>query len=672
MTEQKHTNDLINETSPYLLQHAHNPVKWMPWGEAALQKAKAENKLLLISIGYAACHWCHVMEHESFEDEQVAEIMNRDYVCIKVDREERPDVDQIYMTAVQLMTQRGGWPLNAVALPDGRPIWGGTYFMKDVWMNTLQQIAAYHKQNPDKTTDYAEKLTEGITQSSLIPVTADVRKVEFDAVQAAVKSWQHSFDLQEGGSRGAPKFMMPVNLQFLLRYAHQQNDAAVETHVLTTLDKMAYGGIYDQVGGGFARYSTDSFWKVPHFEKMLYDNGQLLSLYAQAYRKFKKELYRQIAEETISWLKTEMLSPENGFYSSLDADSEGVEGKFYVWQKEELKTAIGEDYHLFADYYNVNETGYWEDDNYILLRTQSDTAFAASKSLDPEILQLKITKWKSKLREIRGERVRPGLDDKILTSWNALVVSGLVESYKAFGNADFLELAEKNANFLLTKLQPEPGILLHSFKNEIAKIDAFLEDYASLIQALIDLFEVTGKADYLTQANRLCETCFRDFYNAERTIFYFSREGQADLISRGIEVQDNVIPASNSVMANNLNRLGRLLNRKNYPITAQAMLLVVSDSVLTYPTGHANWLNLALEQEKPHYEVAISGAEALGLALELQRNYLPNCLICPGNSEALPLLQNRLVAGKTRIYVCEDNSCKLPVDTVSEALHLIS
>ncbi|RKD90975.1 thioredoxin domain-containing protein [Mangrovibacterium diazotrophicum] len=672
MTEQKHTNDLIHETSPYLLQHAHNPVNWMPWGEAALQKAKDENKLLLISIGYAACHWCHVMEHESFEDEQVAEVMNRDYVCIKVDREERPDVDQIYMTAVQLMTQRGGWPLNAVALPDGRPIWGGTYFLKDVWMNTLQQIAAYHKQNPDKTTDYAEKLTEGITQSSLIPVTADVRKVEFEAVQAAVKSWQNNFDLQEGGSKGAPKFMMPVNLQFLLRYAHQQTDAVAEMHVLKTLEKMAYGGIYDQVGGGFARYSTDSYWKVPHFEKMLYDNGQLLSIYAQAYRKFKNELYRQVVEETISWLKTEMLSPENGFYSSLDADSEGVEGKFYVWQKEELKTAIGEDYHLFADYYNVNETGYWEDDNSILLRTQSDVAFAASKSLDPEILQLKITKWKSKLREIRAQRVRPGLDDKILTSWNALVISGLVESYKAFGNAEYLELAEKNANFLLTKLQPEPGMLLHSFKNDIAKIDAFLEDYALLIQALIDLFEVTGKEYYLKQADRFCETCFRDFYNAERTIFYFSRDGQTDLISRSIEVQDNVIPASNSVMANNLNRLGRLINRKNYPITAQAMLLVVSDSVLTYPSGHANWLNVAIDQEMPHYEVAIAGPEALGFATELHSTYLPNCVICPGNSESLPLLLNRIQPGKTRIFVCENNSCKLPVDTVSEALKLIS
>ncbi|WP_163707353.1 thioredoxin domain-containing protein [Mangrovibacterium lignilyticum] len=671
MNTAPHTNELIHETSPYLLQHAHNPVNWMPWGEAALQKAKNENKLLLISIGYAACHWCHVMEHESFEDETVAEVMNRHYVCIKVDREERPDVDQIYMTAVQLMTQRGGWPLNAVALPDGRPIWGGTYFMKDVWVNTLQQIAAYHEQQPDKTTEYAEKLTEGITQSSLMPVSNDIHHIGVEELSKAIKSWQNSFDFQEGGSCGAPKFMMPVNLQFLLRWAHQQNDGSVESYVMTTLEKIAFGGIYDQLGGGFARYSTDSFWKVPHFEKMLYDNGQLLSLYAQAYRKFNHELYRQVVRETVDWLQKEMLSPENGFYSSLDADSEGVEGKFYVWQKEELKQLLGEDYELFAPYYNINETGYWEDGNYILLRTQSDLAFANSESVDPETLQLKITKWKGKLKQARELRVRPGLDDKILTSWNALVLSGLAESYKAFGDEEYLKLAEKNAEFLLTKLQPEPGILLHSYKNGIAKIDGFLEDYALLIQALIDLFEVTGKADYLKQADRFCETCFKEFYDAGRTIFYFSADGQKDLISRSIEVQDNVIPASNSVMANNLNRLGHLLGNRAFQNTAKAMLLVVSDNILNYPSGHANWMNLALSLAKHQYEIAIAGENALKLTLELQQNYLPDCLFCPGTNEQLPLLQNRLQAGKTKIYVCENSSCKLPVDTVEETLKLI-
>lgn len=671
MTIDSHTNDLINETSPYLLQHAHNPVNWMPWGEEALQKAKRENKLLLISIGYAACHWCHVMEHESFEDEQVAAVMNKHFVCIKVDREERPDVDQIYMAAVQLMTQRGGWPLNAIALPDGRPIWGGTYFQKDVWINSLQQIADYHAKYPEKTTEYAEKLTEGITQSSLIPVTAEVQQIDLLVLKQSVENWQHSFDLQDGGTTGAPKFMMPVNLQFLLRWTHQEPSAAVETHVLTTLEKMAFGGIYDQIGGGFARYSTDSFWKVPHFEKMLYDNAQLLSLYAQAYRKFKNELYRQVVRETVNWLKTEMLSPENGFYSSLDADSEGVEGKYYVWQQAELQSLIKNEYWLFANYFNINDHGYWEDGNYILLRRESDLSFAKSHSLELDQLQLKVAQWKWKLKEARDKRIRPGLDDKILTSWNALVVSGLVESFKAFGEAAYLELAEKNMDFLLNKLQPLPGVLLHSYKNGHAKIEAFLEDYALVIQALIDLFEVTGKIDYLTQADRFCETCFRFFFDAERTIFYFSKEGQTDLISRTIEVQDNVIPASNSIMAYNLVRLGHLLDNHRYPITARAMLLVVSDGVVNYPSGHANWMNLALSFAKEFYEVAITGEEAVTLAREMQQQYLPNCIFCPGNTEQLQLLYNRISPGVNKIYVCEDQSCKLPVGTVSEALRLI-
>ncbi|WP_372772926.1 thioredoxin domain-containing protein [Mangrovibacterium sp.] len=672
MQTHKHTNELIHETSPYLLQHAHNPVNWMPWGEAALEKAKTENKLLLISIGYAACHWCHVMEHESFEDETVAELMNSHFVCIKVDREERPDIDHIYMTAVQLMTQRGGWPLNAVALPDGRPIWGGTYFTKEAWQHTLQQIADYHQNNPDKTTEYAEKLTEGINQTALIPVTNEVHKIDTEKLTTAIKSWTTSFDLEEGGSRGAPKFMMPVNLRFLLRWAHQQNDTLAEAHVITSLEKMALGGIYDQIGGGFSRYSTDSFWKVPHFEKMLYDNGQLLSLYAQAYRKFKNELYRQVVSETTGWLTREMLSPDHGFYSSLDADSEGVEGKFYVWKKEELQQIIGTDFNLFSDYFNVNEKGYWEDGNYILLRRQTDQSFAKAHALDPEILQLKITTWKAKLNMARNERVRPGLDDKILTSWNALVISGLTDCYKAFGEKRYLELAENTMEFLTKNLQPEPGILLHSYKNGIARIDGFLEDYALVIQALIDLFELTGKPNYLTQADGLCTTCFREFYNEKRTIFHFSRDSQKDLISRSIEVQDNVIPASNSVMANNLNRLGHLLDKRHYQITAKAMMMVVSESLLHYPSGHANWLNLALSLSAHQYEIAIAGSDALKLALELQLHYLPNCMFCPGKEETLPLLHNRITAGKTRIFVCENSSCKLPVDSVQEALKLIS
>ncbi len=461
METHQYTNELIHETSPYLLQHAHNPVNWMPWGKAALNKAKKEEKLLLISIGYAACHWCHVMEHESFEDLEVAKVMNDYFVCIKVDREERPDIDQIYMSAVQLMTQQGGWPLNVVALPDGRPFWGGTYFQKEVWINTLLQIQGYHQQNPEKTTEYAQRLSEGIQENNLIPIAKESQPLKLDQLLQAVSKWKANFDQQEGGRRGAPKFMMPNNLQFLLRWSHQQEDEETLKFVETTLDKMAMGGIYDQVGGGFARYSTDSHWKVPHFEKMLYDNGQLLSVYAQAYQKLKKPLYKEVVEQTVSFMKRELLAPEQGFYSSLDADSEGEEGKFYVWTKEELQEILGTDFKLFADYYQVNATGHWEGENYILLRKQNDEDFAKGHHLSIAELKEKVTNWQDTLLKVRENRIRPGLDDKILTSWNALAISGLVDSYQAFDNKEYLELAERNAQFIQAKLMDEDMYIKH-------------------------------------------------------------------------------------------------------------------------------------------------------------------------------------------------------------------
>ena len=672
METHQYTNELIHETSPYLLQHAHNPVNWMPWGEKALNKAKKENKLLLISIGYAACHWCHVMEHESFEDPEVAKVMNENFVCIKVDREERPDVDQIYMTAVQLMTQRGGWPLNTIALPDGRPIWGGTYFQKEVWVNTLKQIHAYRQQQPDKTLEYAERLSQGIHESNLSAISKSSQKLEAKQLQQAVTRWKSNFDFAEGGSKGAPKFMMPNNLLFLLRWAHQQQDQEVLTYVETTLDKMAMGGIYDQIGGGFARYSTDATWKVPHFEKMLYDNGQLLSLYSQTFQKTKKPLYKEIVEQTVDYLKREMLSPENGFYSSLDADSEGEEGKFYVWKKQELQQLLGDEFNLFADYYQVNSTGHWEDGNYILLRKQSDEKFAKKHELELTELKDKVKTWQTKLLAEREKRIHPGLDDKILTSWNALAITGLTDAYRAFGNAEYLQLAEKNARFIKEKQLDTDGSLRHSYKNEQRKIDGFLEDYALLTQAFISLFEATGKVTYLNDAELLTNKTFEHFFDAEKNIFYFTSETQTDVINRSIEVHDNVIPASNSVMANNLFKLGHLLGKTSYMETAEEMLGKLVDDFKSYPSSYSNWLQLMLNFTESHFEVAITGEQAFDKLHELQKNYLPNCLFCAGTKEEnLALLQYRLVKGKTLIYVCQDNACLLPVETSTDALKLL-
>jgi hypothetical protein len=673
MQDEKYTNELIHETSPYLLQHAHNPVKWQPWGEKALTRAKTENKLLLISIGYSACHWCHVMEHESFEDPEVASVMNDHFVCIKVDREERPDIDHIYMSAVQLLTGRGGWPLNCIALPDGRPIWGGTYFQKENWIQALEAVTGFYSENPEKTEEYAVKLQHGIEQNSLVPVSG----VDSDAIPVRIpellKKWQNQFDTKHGGTKGAPKFMLPNNWQFLLQAGQLTQDQKIPEQVRLTLQKMAFGGLYDQVGGGFSRYSTDEIWKVPHFEKMLYDNAQLLSLYSKAYKTDPNPLYKQVVSETVTFLKRELLSPENGFYSALDADSEGEEGKFYVWEKPELQQVLRGDFDLFSDYYNINSLGFWEHNQYILMRTEENDAFAAKHQLLAEELELKVEGWKQLLLEEREKRIRPGLDDKILTSWNALTILGLISCYTAFGDPEYLEPTLKNADFLKQKMMDENGRLLHSYKNDQAKISGFLEDYAFVIQAFTAVFEATGQREWLDEARQLTEITFRDFFDEQKSIFYFTANDQKDLITRTIEVHDNVIPASNSVMANNLFRLSYLLNQPDYLKIARKMLDRISGNMIDYPSGYSNWSQLMLNLTEPHFEVAIVGENAVNLLNELQKNHLPNVIFCAGTTEnGLPLLQNRSVPGKTLIYVCRDNSCQLPVKTVEEAIELVN
>lgn len=672
MKQHTYTNELIHETSPYLLQHAHNPVNWQPWGEKALSQAKAENKLLLVSIGYSACHWCHVMEHESFEDETVAQIMNSRFVCIKIDREERPDIDHIYMTAVQLLTGRGGWPLNCITLPDGRPIWGGTYFPKENWIQALEAVSKFYTENPGKTDEYAAKLQEGIVQSTLIPISQENSAIEPLLIPSILKKWQSYFDGKNGGTKGAPKFMLPNNWLFLLRAGVQFQDQSILGQVKLTLQKMAFGGLYDQIGGGFARYSTDELWKVPHFEKMLYDNAQLLKLYAEAWLVDPNPLYKQVVSETVGFLKREMLSPENGFYSALDADSEGEEGKFYVWTKAELQTIIGDKFELFSQYYNVNSLGFWEHNQYILMRTESNESFAENNRLSVDDLQFMVQVWKQKLLSEREKRVRPGLDDKILASWNAMTISGLVSCYKAFGESEHLELALANASFLKKKMIRESGEIFHSYKNSQAKISGFLEDYAFAIEAFTALFEVTGQKQWLDDAQRLTEFALQQFFDEQKSVFYFTSNEQQDLIARTIEIHDNVIPSSNSVMARNLFRLSYLLDRPDYLNIAQKMLDQISRNMIEYPSGYSNWSQLLLDLTASHFEVVIIGERALEFLTEIQKNYLPNVIFCTGTTEdELPLMKNRYVSGKTLIYICQNKSCQLPVETVEEALALI-
>ncbi len=402
--EHKFTNALINESSPYLLQHAHNPVDWHAWNDKTLAKAKEENKLMLISVGYAACHWCHVMEQESFEDSLVAQVMNKNFINIKVDREERPDVDQVYMNAVQLMTGSGGWPLNVIALPDGRPVWGGTYFKKEQWLDALNQISKIYNDNPKKLYEYADKLEQGIKSIDLVNLNTDEPVFEKAFIENVVKNWSKKFDTNEGGMNSSPKFMMPNNYQFLLRYAHQNNDEKLLDFVNLTLTKMAYGGVYDHVGGGFSRYSTDSKWHIPHFEKMLYDNAQLVSLYSDAYLITKNDLYKNVVTETLEYISRDMTTENGAFYSSLDADSKNREGKleegaFYVWQKEKLQTLLKEDFEIFSDYYNINNYGLWEHDNYVLIRKDNDSTIIDKHKITKEVLAVKTKNWKSILFE---------------------------------------------------------------------------------------------------------------------------------------------------------------------------------------------------------------------------------------------------------------------------------
>jgi uncharacterized protein len=672
MIKQEYTNDLIHETSPYLLQHAHNPVNWQPWGEKALQQAKSEDKLLLISIGYSACHWCHVMEQESFEDPEVARVMNQHFVCIKIDREERPDIDHIYMTAVQLLTGRGGWPLNCIALPDGRPIWGGTYFQKENWIEALQSVSGFYAENKNKSEEYAAKLKQGINQNTLILVTEENSSVDPSLLPNLLKKWRANFDTRNGGTKGAPKFMLPNNWRFLLQAGIQFQDEQILDQVKLTLKKMAFGGLFDQVGGGFSRYSTDELWKVPHFEKMLYDNAQLLSLYSEAYKTNPDPLYQQIVAETINFLKRELMSPESGFYSALDADSEGEEGKFYVWEKPELERFIGADFNLFSAFFNVNSIGFWEHNQYILMRTEENVEFAKKHSLSEIELITKIESWKQILLKEREQRIRPGLDDKILTSWNGLTISGLISCYTAFGNPEYLELAIANANFLKQKLFTSDGRLLHSYKNNQAKISGFLEDYALVIEAFVAIFEATGQKEWLDDAQRLTEITFRDFYDEQKSVFYFTANDQKDLITRTIEIHDNVIPASNSVMAKNLYRLSYLLEKPDFLKIAKKMLGLVTGNMADYPSGYSNWSQLMLNLTVNHFEVAIIGENAINILNKLQKHYLPQAIFCAGNDENdLPLLQNRYVAGKTLIYICQDKSCLLPVETVEEAIEII-
>ncbi len=677
MKHYEHTNHLIHESSPYLLQHAHNPVNWYPWGPEALAKAKKEDKLLIISIGYAACHWCHVMEHESFEDSTVAKMMNDNFVCIKVDREERPDIDDVYMSACHL-SGRGscGWPLNAFATPDARPFWAGTYFPKDNWMEVLTFFRDMKKNEPNKIEESAKQISQGMQQVDRVPVSNELIHAQPADLTTATRNLLQIIDFKKGGKNGRMKFPMPVNYEYLLsQYALTGNKKALEA-VDVTLDNMARGGIFDQLGGGFSRYSTDPDWLAPHFEKMLYDNGQLVSLYANAWKVTHNPQYKNVVDETLAFVERELLDKSGGFYSSLDADSDGEEGKFYVWKLADVKALLDDkSFHLIKDYYNLSEKGNWEQGNNILHINKSLAQIAKKQGLDLAQAKKMLQQAKNQLFTARSKRIRPGLDDKILTSWNALMLKGYVDAYLAFNEPHHLDMALKSGHFLADKMMDKDGKLMRNFKNGQASINAFLDDYALTAWAFMRLYEATFDERWMEKAKQLTDFAYQHHYDPGTGLFYYTSDIDPPLVTRKKELSDNVIPASNSVMGRVLWKLGHYYDTENYTQLSAKMIQNMSGSFINsdQPFFYANWLSLYSEMANPPYEVAIIGKDAGSLRNEMAHHYLPNVLYVGGQKEGnMSLLQDRLVDGETRIYVCQKRVCKFPVNTVKDALPLVS
>jgi uncharacterized protein YyaL (SSP411 family) len=674
-------NRLIHALSPYLLQHAHNPVDWQEWSDSALQQAKSENKPILVSIGYSACHWCHVMEKESFEDAEVAKIMNQNYVCIKIDREERPDLDAIYMEAAQAFGSNGGWPLHAFLTPEGKPFYGGTYFPKHKWIEILQRLADIFRERPQEVLESAEKVTAFLRKkdSEKYKLYGDSIAFKKETVAAIYDDFSQHLDSDFGGFGSAPKFPMPVYYEFLLQYLYlfRKEEAAIKAtkeHLIFSLDQMIFGGIYDQIGGGFARYAVDNEWFLPHFEKMLYDNAQLIGLYAQAYALTGLERYKETVYQTVEFLERELKNKEGGgFYSALDADSEGEEGKFYVWKETELVQILGEsDFQFVRNYYHTTAQGNWhEAQANILFRNQTDADFASVYGWEVEKVKEKVKQIQTKLFHFRQKRIPPHTDDKILTSWNALTIKGLCEAYFAFGEERWKDLALETAHFIETQMRSE-GKLLHTYRKGQARIEAFLEDYAALIEAYIWLYQATFDEKWLERAAQDVAFTLAHFWDSQENLFFFNAQKEkSDLIAQKKEIFDNVIPASNSLMAKNLHFLGLLLHKPEWTELSEKMLFQVFPLVQAESRYLANWAALYAIKTSQTAEIAIVGADFREKARQIQRHFIPNKIVAATDTEsALPLLKGRNSA-ETLIFVCKNYTCQLPQKEVAKALELL-
>ena len=674
------TNKLIEETSPYLLQHAHNPVNWFPWGEEALTLAKKENKPILVSIGYSACHWCHVMEKESFENEETASIMNKHFINIKIDREERPDLDHIYMDAVQAMTGSGGWPLNVFLTPDAKPFYGGTYFPprrafnRPSWQEVLQGVKEAFTQRRNEIDSQAENLTEHLAQSNNFGISAPSGLDFFtkEKTGEAFENIMKNADKIWGGFGSAPKFPQSFIIQYLLRYFDVYENKEALDQALLSIDKMIDGGIYDQIGGGFARYSTDTEWLVPHFEKMLYDNALLISIISEAYQLTRNKRYKEIIEETVEFLQRELMHNEGGFYAALDADSEGEEGKFYVWSYEEVQDLLKDNATVFCDFFDITAQGNWEEKN-IPRRKKSEKDFCKEKNISLEKLSEIILTGKKILLEKRGERIRPQTDDKILLGWNALMNTALSKAFAATGNENFRQLAIDNMQFLLGKFSKDKTCEhFHTWKNEIAKQPAFLDDYAFLIQALVQLQEITGDTNYLEKARVLTDHVVVEFIDTDTDFFFYTNKKQEDVVVRKKEVYDGAQPSGNAVMADNLYRLGLYFDKPAWRDKSVRMINSLGNAIVRYPTSFGVWANNVLELTTGVNEIVVIAQNSQHILAQVLKEYIPHKIIMSGNegSNSFPLLSGK-TAAETTLYLCRNYTCEKPVSTVLELMTLI-
>lgn len=684
----KHTNQLIHETSPYLLQHAHNPVNWYPWGKTALDKAIQENKMILVSIGYSACHWCHVMERESFENEDTAAIMNEHFINIKIDREERPDLDHIYMDAVQAIAGSGGWPLNVFLTPGKKPFYGGTYFPpvrafnRASWREVLHNLIQSWKEKRNEIEAQAENLTEYIRTAGNfsagknnffdVPFGNEYDGATAEKIFAAIMK---SADTTWGGFGKAPKFPQTFSIQFLLEYYHHYNIGAALGQAQLSIDKMLQGGIYDQVAGGFSRYSTDEQWLAPHFEKMLYDNALLLQALCDLFQITKHKKYEVAIRHTISFLQNEMMHPQGGFYAALDADSEGEEGKFYVWDKSEINEILGKDAELFCAFFDVTEKGNWEGKNILrVLKPEED--FIKERGLDAVEFVSCRHSCLEKLYSSRSQRTRPGLDDKVILGWNALAIKAIATASIVLQEKEYSLMAEKAFAFLMESFSTGSSEfeMLHTWKEGKAKYPAFLDDYAYLADACMMMYELTFNTDYLLKAKGLCEFAINNFGDDEDLFFYYTGKAQDDIITRKKELYDGATPSANAVMARNLHRLSIILDEQEWGRRAENMLRSIAGAIIKHPTSFAVWAALLLEKIGGTKEIVILGKEAYAVAASLQAgHYLPGKVLMAaetGNGH-FPLFKNKKARDFIQIFLCRNYVCKQPFTTELELLNAI-